>query len=99
MDRLLALALQTYEDDLCDGCGQSLTESMDPDLADEWATLPPHRCAACTALAAAAERAEKDGTEHPRALRWVIGLREGWQERRSAARAERAAANEPGQHQ
>lgn len=92
MDRLLALALQEYEDGLCEGCGQTLRESMDGDLMGEWTTAEPHRCGACTALAAAAEQ-NKD-RDHPNALRYLVGLREGWQARRSAARAERAAASQ-----
>jgi hypothetical protein len=91
----MALALQEYEDSTCSGCGQPLSESMDPDLAEEWTGTHPHRCGGCTALAVLAEQ-NKDA-KHPHALRYVIGLREGWQERKArlvAARAERAASNQ-----
>jgi hypothetical protein len=52
--------------------------------------MNPHRCGGCTALAEAAE-ANKDA-KHPGALRYVLGLREGWEKRKAAlvaARAER----------
>lgn len=96
---MTALALQEYEDGLCSGCGQQLHESMDEDLLGEWTTMNPYRCGACTAIARAAEQADKAGREHPGALRYVVGLREGWQRRLAAARAERAAADQARQHQ
>ena len=65
---------------------------MDPDLLHEWTTMAPHRCGGCTALADAAE-ANKD-SKHPGALRYVIGLKEGWEARLAAVRAERAASRE-----
>lgn len=68
---------------------------MDPDLAGEWTTLEPIRDYACTAIARTAEGA-KD-SEHPGALRYVPGLREGWEGRKAAlvaARAESAASGE-----
>jgi hypothetical protein len=72
---------------------------MDPDLADEWTTMEPFRDYACTAIARAAESA-KD-SDHPGALRYVVGLREGWEVRKAgsvAARAERAASSQDGDH-
>lgn len=96
VDRLLALALQAHDDARCSGCGQLLSECMDPDLLDEWTTMHPVRCGACTAIARAADDA-KD-RDHPGALRYVVGLREGWDRRLASARAERAAAGEP-QHE
>ena len=96
VDRLLALALQEYEDGLCSGCGQPLRESMDPDLLEEWTSMDPHRCGGCTALAVAADQS-KD-RDHPGALRYIVGLRQGWEERKArlvAARAERARADGP----
>lgn len=72
---------------------------MDPDLADEWTTVGPFRDYACTAIARAAESA-KD-SDHPGALRYVVGLREGWEGRRAAsvaARGERAASSQDGHH-
>lgn len=65
---------------------------MDPDLLHEWTGMNPHRCGGCTALADLAE--QNRDAKHPGALRYVIGLREGWQERLAAARAKRAAANQ-----
>ena len=96
-DRLLALALRIHEDMTCSGCGQPMSDSMDPDLADWWSTMDAVRCHACTALAAAQKRDE--GRDHPHALRHILGLRAGWEEAReqaSAARRERAAADEQG---
>jgi len=87
---LLALALQAYEDSLCSSCGQSLKYAMDPDLAHEWTTMAPHRCGGCTALAESAE-ANKD-SRHPGALRYIIGLKEGWEARLATARASRSPA-------
>lgn len=87
--------MQEYEDGLCDGCGQPLRDTLDDDLRDYWTTANPHRCGGCNALAEAHEASEQQGRKHLGALRYVVGLREGWQERRSAARAERAAASEP----
>lgn len=84
-----------YEDNICPGCGQQMHEAMDPDLEDEWTTMAPYRDHACTALSRAAE-ANKD-RPHPQALRYVVGLRQGWQERKASAvaRRETAAAGEP----
>ena len=36
---------------------------------------------------------------HSGALRFPVGLKEGWEDRQSAARAERAAANQTDEHQ
>lgn len=69
---------------------------MDPDLLEDWTTMEPHRCGACTALAVAAEQNSKG--EHPGALRYVLGLRAGWEERKArlaAARAERTRSDGP----
>lgn len=94
-DRLLALGLQAYEDNRCPDCGQRLDLALDPDLAEDWTTMEPVRDHACTAIAVAAE-ANKDAT-HMGALRYPVGLRQDWEQRRSAARAERAASDEAGQ--
>lgn len=91
VDRLLALALSLYEDSRCPGCGQALHESMDPDLLDEWTTMHPVRCGACTALGRAAENDADQKREHPGALRRIVGLREGWQARKAERVAEREA--------
>jgi hypothetical protein len=90
VDRLLALALTIYEDGLCPGCGQPKRMAMDPDLAEEWTSAHPWRCGGCMALSRAAKRNEKD--DHPHALRYVIGLREGWERRKAKAVAERATS-------
>lgn len=57
VDRLLAVALTKYEASLCDGCGQPLHESMDPQHDRDNRAGPafyeapePVRCHACTAL-------------------------------------------------
>lgn len=92
-DRLLALALTAYEDLTCSGCGQPITESMDPDLADFWTTMPPAQCHACVALAVANDGVKE--WKHPHTARHVVGLREGWETHRSAARSERATADHP----
>lgn len=68
---------------------------MDPDLLEDWTTMAPHRCGSCTALARAAET-NKD-RDHPHALRYLVGLREGWQDRKAAsvaARAERSTSDQ-----
>ena len=67
---------------------------MDPDLAHEWTSMHPVRCGGCTALAEAAE-ASKD-SKHPGALRYILGLKEGWEGRLAATRAERAASRQNG---
>ncbi len=95
VDRLLAIALQIYEDGRCGECGQQVSASHDPDLADEWATSSAVRCYSCYALAQQGERDK--GAEHPGTLRYMVGLREGWEDRLAAARAERAASNHPDQ--
>jgi len=91
-DRLLALGLQAFEDNRCPDCGQRLDLALDPDLAEEWTTMNPVRDHACTAIAVAAET--NKNAAHMGALRYPVGMREGWEERRSAARAERSSAGE-----
>lgn len=63
---------------------------MDGDLLEEWTTVEPQRCGACTALARARDRIDDSKREHPEALKVEPGLREGWEERLHEARAERA---------
>lgn len=91
VDRLLAVALSVYEGRHCSGCGQDMTYSMDPALAEHWSTMDPARCFACTALAGAQKRTEN--SDHPHALRHVVGLREGWEDVLAAGR-ERAAPDQ-----
>ena len=68
---------------------------MDPDLADEWTHLDPVVDHAAMALALAAE-SNKDA-KHPEALRYAIGLREGWEARKAAKAAARQSATDEGQ--
>lgn len=63
---------------------------MDDDLADEWTTMNAVRDHGCTALARAGERDKE--REHPHALRYVVGLREGWEDRKAAKVAARIEA-------
>lgn len=91
-DRLLALGLQAFEDNRCPDCGQRLDLAMDPELAEEWTTMQPIRDHACTAIAVAAET--NKNAPHMGALRYPVGLREGWDQRRLATRAERSTAGE-----
>lgn len=72
-DQLLAVALTLYESGICPGCGQSLRESTDAELEEQWVTDLPHRCHACTAIARRAK--EYDDAEFPQAYRFVVGLR------------------------
>lgn len=89
---MLALSLAIYEATLCGGCGQELHLSMDGDLADEWTTAQPDRCHACTALSRASESINDAKRDHPSALKITPGLREGWESRLDATRAERSKA-------
>lgn len=74
-DRSLAVALTLYEDALCSGCGQPLEEttSAEADPANRegawhYEAPPPHRCQACTAVAAAQK--DYQDADAPHALRW-----------------------------
>lgn len=79
---MLALALTLYEDRVDPSHGQRRDLAMDPDLADEWTGLAPVRDFAAQALSTLAD-AKKD-TDHPHTWRYVVGLREGWEERKAA---------------
>lgn len=70
-DRLLALALQGYEDDLCE-CGHPRSESMDPDNEGRYSAPPPSRCHACTAIERRSEQYKE--AKAPRALRFAAIL-------------------------
>lgn len=59
LDRLLLLALQAHEDDLCPGCGTPRTYGMDPDAAGHY----HDRSGTCHACAAR-ERAEQNGPKN-----------------------------------
>lgn len=54
-DRAWAMALLEYEADLCSGCGQPRTESMDPAHEDHYRT-GAKRCHSCKAIANESER-------------------------------------------
>jgi hypothetical protein len=86
VDRLLALALTLYEDGLCSGCGQPKRLTMDPDLADEWTTTDPFVCAGCVTLSVIAKQ-NKDA-DHPHSMRYVLGMSQGWEQRKAAKVAE-----------
>jgi len=90
-DRLLALALTIYEASVDPSHGQLRSLAMDPDLADEWTYVDPVVDHAALALALAAE-SNKDA-KHPEALRYAIGLKEGWETRRAARAAAREATD------
>lgn len=80
-DRLLALALTLHEDRIDPSHGQRKDLALDPDLADEWTYVEPVMDYAALAITLSAE-AKKD-SDHPHAWRHLIGLREGWEERRA----------------
>lgn len=82
MDRLLALALTIYEDRTDASHGQRRDLALDPDLADEWTGLDPVRDFAALAMARLADT--KKEADHPETFRYVLGLREGWEDRKAA---------------
>lgn len=71
-DVLLALALTEYEAGLCDGCGQPMHLSMDPETEGKWVAPLPTRCHACTAIEH--RSADYGENEAPRALRFSASL-------------------------
>lgn len=73
-DRSLALALNYYETDLCNGCGQPMDEAMDPDNERAYHAPSPHRCHACTAIATKTEE-YKDVPHASEALRFTVEKR------------------------
>jgi uncharacterized cysteine cluster protein YcgN (CxxCxxCC family) len=74
-DQLMAMALTEYEGMLCDGCGQPLYESMDPETEGRWVAPLPMRCLACTAVAQRAkEYASNPKVRAPEALRFHAEL-------------------------
>lgn len=76
--------MRAYEDRIDPATGQDITLSTDPALAEYWTTMPAVRDFAHTALSEARKRDE--GKDHPEALRYVVGLREGWKEALAASR-------------
>lgn len=91
-DRMLALALTLYESNIDPSHGQRKDRALDPDLADEWTALAPVRDHAALAMSHIADTTKDD--RHAESFRYVIGLREGWEERKAAKVAERIATAE-----
>ena len=81
-DRLLALALTLHEGRIDPSHGQRKDLALDPDLADEWTGLAPVKDFAAEAMAQLADTKSED--KHPHTWRYVVGLREGWEERKAA---------------
>lgn len=84
---MLALALTMHEDGIDPSHGQRKDLALDPDLADEWAAFPPVVDYAALTMARIAETVKDD--KHPQAHRFLIGLNEGWEERKAAKVAAR----------
>ena len=91
-DRLLALALTMHEDRIDPAHGQPRDLAMDEDLSDEWVVAATRFDYAAAAMAEAAEK--KKDTDHPGAFRYLMGMREGWEERKAAKVAARLAGND-----
>ena len=90
---MLAAALMLYEANIDPSHGQRRDLAMDPDLADEWtAAAPPVRDFAALTMATLAD-ARKDA-DHPETFRYILGLHEGWEERKAARVAARLAGND-----
>ena len=87
---MLALALRLYEDGIDSSHGQRKDLALDPDLADEWTGLSPVRDYAALAMTQLAKSV--DGDDHPDTFRYMLGLREGWEQRKAAKVAQRVAA-------
>lgn len=83
-DRLIAMAVADYEADLCGGCGEPRSESMDPANERAYVAPPPLRCHACTAIEARQEKYRD--AQQPRALAFTVELA-----RRVASGVRRAA--------
>jgi uncharacterized cysteine cluster protein YcgN (CxxCxxCC family) len=70
--RALAVALTDYEASLCDGCGQPVHLSMDPENEGHWVAPLPMRCHACTVIAHRVKDYEK--ADAPDALKFHAEL-------------------------
>ena len=68
-DRAYALALDLYENGLCDGCGHPLDETTKPENTEAYIAKAPIRCHRCTAQIQAMEAAERPQEQ---ALRWPV---------------------------
>ena len=60
-NRLLAMALTMHEQSLCQGCGQPVGESSDPDGPEYGAE--DYECRGCAVLAEAGSADDKPGTK------------------------------------
>ena len=80
-DRLLALALTLHEERIDPSHGQRKDLALDPDLADEWTYMAPVMDYAALAMRQSANSVKGDNAD---AARHLIGLREGWEERKAA---------------
>jgi hypothetical protein len=76
------MALTLYEDRIDPSHGQRKDLALDPDLAEEWTGLTPVKDFAAEAMARLADTKKDD--EHAHTFRYVVGLREGWEERKAA---------------
>lgn len=74
-DRDWAVALLTYEADLCPGCGHPRAESMHPGAEFDTYTAEARRCHACVAVAHSSDRYTQPGAD-PRGL--FIGVTKTW---------------------
>lgn len=90
VDRALAVALTLYEERIDPAHGQRRDRALDPDLADEWTWLAPVRDYAALAMSQAA--ATKKADDHPETFRYVLGLKEGWDERQAQRQRDRQEA-------
>ena len=93
MDRLLASALMLYESNIDPSHGQRKDLAMDPDLADEWTEAAPSArdFAALTMATLADSRKDAD---HPETFRYILGLKQGWEQRKAAKVAARLAGDD-----
>jgi hypothetical protein len=91
VDRMLALALTLHEDGIDPSHGQRKDLALDPDLADEWTGLDPVRDYAALAMSRLADTTKE--SDHPETFRYMLGLREGWEERRAAKIASRTSTD------
>lgn len=72
LDRRAALALHAYEQDLCSGCGQPLSETTKPERDGQYLPLAAVRCHFCTA--AEMGRAAYQDNSHAAALHVPVRL-------------------------
>ena len=87
MDRALAVALTLHEARIDPSHGQPKDLALDPDLADEWTWFEPVRDYAAMAMSQAAQTM-KD-SDHPESWRYVLGLKDGWEDRLAQKRRAR----------